>query len=61
MDGLMFEDSEVGIIAAYRAGMFPVLIPDMIIPHEEVRKLAFREMENLLEVKQFFKAMFENA
>ena len=34
------EDSFNGICAAYRAGMHPVLVPDMQRPTEEIRRLA---------------------
>lgn len=57
-NSFVLEDSEVGVIAAYHAGMLPILIPDMIVPDEEVRILAFRQMENLLEARGFFKSMF---
>lgn len=54
---LVLEDSEVGVVAAFRAGMLPIMIPDMKVPNEEVRKLAFRQMSTLLEVKMFLEDM----
>ena len=34
---LVLEDSEAGIMAAHKAGMLPVMIPDMKEPSEEVK------------------------
>ena len=50
---LVLEDSEVGIIAAYEAGMLPIMIPDTKEPSNEIRNLIFRKMDNLLDVKSF--------
>lgn len=50
---MVLEDSEVGIEAAYKAGMFPVMIPDMKEPNELTQSLIFKKMDNLLDVKYF--------
>lgn len=50
---LVLEDSEMGIIAAYIAGMIPIMIPDLKEPSEEIQKFIFCRMNNLLEVKSF--------
>ena len=44
---LVFEDSENGIIAAARAGMRPVLVPDQVQPRKEILDLAFRSYSSL--------------
>ena len=44
----VLEDSFNGIRAAYRAGMHPVMVPDMQQPTEEIRGLAEAVVENLL-------------
>lgn len=43
----VLEDSFNGIRAAYRAGMHPVMVPDMQQPTEEIRGLAEVVVENL--------------
>lgn len=48
------EDSPNGIRSAYRAGMKPIMVPDLIKPDEEIRRVLFREFKNLLELKDFF-------
>lgn len=50
---IVLEDSENGLRAASRAGMYPICIPDLIKPSKEVQKLIFREVESLVEVKDF--------
>ena len=37
---MAFEDAPGGIRSAYQAGMYPVMIPDLVKPENEVRKLA---------------------
>jgi HAD superfamily hydrolase (TIGR01509 family) len=50
---IVLEDSVVGIIAAHRARMFPIMIPDMKEPEEEVRRLAYKQLGSLSDVKLF--------
>jgi HAD superfamily hydrolase (TIGR01509 family) len=50
---LVLEDSELGITAAYNAGMVPIMIPDLMEPSNEIQSLIFRRMNTLLEVKLF--------
>lgn len=52
---MVFEDSFNGIKAAYAAEAYPVMIPDMLEPTEEIEKLLFKKYDSLLEVIKFFK------
>lgn len=52
------EDSPNGIRAAHRAGMRPVMVPDMIPPDEEMRSLSEVILKDLWEVLAYLK---ENA
>ncbi len=47
---MVLEDSPAGILAAYRAGCIPVMIPDQDEPEEETRKLLYAKVENLQKV-----------
>ena len=44
------EDSYHGLKAAYYAGMKAILIPDIKSPSEETLKIAYKKLDNLLEV-----------
>lgn len=44
------EDSPNGIRSAHAAGMRPVMVPDMIEPDEEMRRLSEKIFDNLTEV-----------
>ncbi len=48
------EDSHNGIRAAAAAGMKAIMVPDIVPPDEEIRKLAYRIYHSLTEVKDFF-------
>lgn len=50
---LVIEDSEAGIEAACKAGMFPIMIPDMKEPNDLTQTLIFKKMDSLLDVKYF--------
>lgn len=50
------EDSRNGLISASRAGMLPLLVPDIIKPDEEMLSLCHRKFDNLLEVKDYLEA-----
>src|SRR4030066_1801443 len=56
---IVLEDSKNGIIAAYRAGMLPVMVPDIIKPEKEIEAMIFKEFDNLKEVKSFFEYNFK--
>ena len=49
----VLEDSHNGIWAAYRAGMHPVMVPDMQQPTEEIRGIAEAVVENLLAALEY--------
>jgi HAD superfamily hydrolase (TIGR01509 family) len=50
---LVLEDSELGITAAYNAGMIPIIIPDFKEPSKAIQNLIFRRLNNLIDVKLF--------
>ena len=50
-DAVAIEDSYNGIKSAHAAGMFPIMVPDLLEPDEEMRKLSGRIFESLIEVK----------
>ncbi|WP_291653425.1 HAD family phosphatase [Clostridium sp.] len=47
---MVLEDSEAGTIAASRARMIPVIIPDLKEPSDDIKRLAFKKLNNLEEV-----------
>lgn len=54
---MVIEDSDAGILAASRAGMIGINIPDMKMPDENMKKLAFKICSNLLEVKTYLESI----
>lgn len=51
---MVLEDSPAGILAAYRAGCLPVMIPDQDEPDEETGKLLYARAESLAAVIALF-------
>jgi len=49
-DCMALEDSPNGILSAYRAGMYPVMVPDLSQPDDDTRRLLYRCADNLAEV-----------
>lgn len=47
---LVLEDAPPGLLAASRAGMTPVMIPDLLPPDEHTRAISFRVLPSLAEV-----------
>lgn len=47
----IIEDSYNGIRAAYAAGARAIMVPDLLPPTEEIRKLTYRILDSLVEVK----------
>lgn len=54
---LAIEDSPNGIRAASRAGLIPVMVPDLVAPTEELRQLSFRIEKDLLKVKAWLESL----
>ncbi len=48
------EDSPNGIRSAHAAGMIPLMVPDMIAPDEEMRRLSSCIFKDLFEVLEYF-------
>lgn len=51
---IVLEDSQNGLLAASRAGMYPIFIPDIRRPSLEVMNLIYKEFESLDKVKSLF-------
>jgi len=47
---MALEDAPAGIRAASAAGMYPVMVPDLVQPDEEVEKLCYRKVKSLMDV-----------
>ena len=47
---MVLEDSPTGILAAYKAGCVPVMVPDQDEPDEETKKMLYAVAESLYEV-----------
>jgi len=56
---MVLEDSKNGIIVAYRAGMLPVMIPDMNEPEKEIEAVLFKKFTSLIEVRDYIKNNLE--
>lgn len=52
-EAIAIEDSFNGIRAAHRAGMFPVMVPDMVAPDEEMKELAGLICTDLTQVREW--------
>jgi len=50
---IVLEDSNLGILAAHRANMLPIMIPDIMEPEEEVKKITYKQFSSLHDVKKF--------
>ncbi len=44
------EDSNSGILSVYRAGLKPIMIPDLEQPTEEVKNILYAKLDSLIEV-----------
>lgn len=53
-EALVLEDSEAGINAAYSAAIKVICIPDLKYPEPEFAGMAYKIMNDLLEVRDFF-------
>lgn len=54
---MVIEDSTAGIRAAKAAGMISINVPDMKLPDDEIRELAFEICNNLFEVKEYLETI----
>ena len=58
---IVLEDSDAGILAAARAGMRPIMVPDLKAPSEEAARAAVVIARSLREVTPFVLAMLDDA
>ncbi|HVI42947.1 MAG TPA: HAD family phosphatase [Anaerovoracaceae bacterium] len=58
---LALEDSPMGILSAYRAGMKPVMIPDLLQPDEGTNRLLYARLPTLLDVIELLSIQNKNA
>src|SRR4030066_1350119 len=56
---IVLEDSKNGIVAACKAGMIPIMVPDIIKPEKEIEAMIFKKFDSLKEVKSFFEDNFK--
>lgn len=54
---LALEDAPGGIRSAHAAGLYPVMVPDLVQPTEEIEALLFRKYESLLDVIDLLKEL----
>lgn len=52
-EAIAIEDSYNGIRAAYRAGMMPVMVPDMVGPNDEMRKISGKIFDSLNDFREW--------
>ena len=58
---LALEDSPMGILSAYRAGMKPVMIPDLLQPDEGTNRLLYAKLPTLHDVIELLSAQNRKA
>lgn len=56
MECIVLEDSFNGIKAAYKAGMRPIMVPDLMAPTQEIRELSHQIFESLEHVVGYIEA-----
>ncbi len=52
-EAIAIEDSLNGIRAAYRAGMKPLMVPDLVEPTPEIEAMLYGKFNSLLEVRDY--------
>jgi len=55
---VVFEDSSVGVKAAFTAGMCAIMVPDIELPSFEITALAYRVLNSLEEVGELLDELF---
>ncbi|WGV23292.1 HAD family hydrolase [Halotia branconii] len=58
---MVFEDSFVGVQAAFQAGMWTIMVPDIKQPSPEVASLAYRVFNSLEQVGELLEELFEKS
>lgn len=58
---IALEDSPAGILSASAAGMFPIMIPDLVQPTADILSLCTARFDSLLEVIPFLERSSSNA
>lgn len=53
----IIEDSFNGIRAAKASGGFPIMVPDVLQPNDEIRSIAGTVLDSLHDVKKYFEAL----
>ena len=56
-EAFAIEDSPNGIRSAHAARMTPLMVPDMIAPDEEMKRLSSRIFDSLLDVMEYFRTL----
>ena len=51
---LVLEDSPTGLLAAYRAGCIPIMVPDQDLPDDKVKSRVYAVVKDLVAVKHIF-------
>ena len=54
-DSIAIEDSFNGVKSAKAAGIYTIMVPDLVQPDEEIRNLADKVLSSLNEVLKLFK------
>lgn len=55
VNAIAIEDSPNGIRAAYRAGMKPIMVPDLIEPTSEIEAMLYGKFYSLLDIVDYLK------
>jgi HAD superfamily hydrolase (TIGR01509 family) len=55
---IALEDSSLGVRAACAAGMTTIMIPDLIVPSEEIKSLAYCVVDSLREARKSVEKLF---
>lgn len=55
----VLEDSLNGMRAAHRAGMKPVMVPDLIPPNDEMFEISLKIFPSLVEVREYFSEIWD--